>query len=181
MVATGHAQRISPLAMARPYAVHYAPSCACAFEWRFYAHWRYCGSLTHEWSDWRASRFERSAVVRMTNLCDGISKRFRRSVLRRPASSFRLRSATFRPPCYPFDHVFFPSFLPKLYSLLPKSQQRVITRFCPTSPSVEATQCSHTTLLTTFCTAPTAKIFAGVPPNNRFQQPMSSDPAKENF
>ena len=100
MAATGHSQRISPLAMVRLYAVHYASS--CAFEWRFYAHCRCCRSLTHKWLNQRASRFQRSAVVRMTNLCDGISKRFRRSVLHQPASLFHLCSATFRLPCYPF-------------------------------------------------------------------------------
>ena len=73
-------------------------------------------------------------------------------------------SATFRPPCYPFDHVFFPSFLPKLYSSLPKSRQRVITRFCPTSPTVEATQRSHTTLLTTFLHSTNCKNFCRGPP-----------------
>ena len=56
MAATGHAQRISPSAMARLYTVHYAPSCVCAFKWRSYACWRYCRSRTHERLDRHVSR-----------------------------------------------------------------------------------------------------------------------------
>ena len=139
MVATGHTQRISPPAMAQPHAVHYVPSCACAFEWRFYAHWHY-GSLMHKWPNWRASRFKRCVVVRMTNLCDGISK----SSAVAWYTDLRVRFVCVRqlsgPLVTPFDHVFFPSFLPKPYSSFPNSRQHVITHFCPTSPTVEATQ-----------------------------------------
>ena len=148
MAAAGHAQRISPPAMAWPYVVHYAPSCACAFEWRFYAHWRYCGFLMHEWPDWHASRFEWGAVVRMTNLCDGISKSSAAACYTDLRVCFACVQQLSGPLVTPFDCVFLPSFLPKLYGSLPKSQQRVITRFCPTSPTVEVTQRPRTTLFT---------------------------------
>ena len=84
-----------------------------------------------------------SAVVRMTNLCDGISKRFRRSVLHRPATWFRLRLQQIPSPLVPPSTAFsLVRFYPKLCGSLPKSQLRLTTRFCPTSPTVEATHCS---------------------------------------
>ena len=112
--------------------------------------------------------FQRRAVVRMTNLCDGISKSSAAACytdLRVCLTCVQRLSGHL---VTPFDCVFFSLFSPKLYSLLPKSRQRVITRFCPTSPTIEATQRFRSTLLTTFCTAPATQIFAGVPPNNKF-------------
>ena len=84
--------------------------------------------------------FQRSAVVRMTNLCDGISKRFRRSVLHRPANWFRSRLQQISSPLVPPSTALsLVRFHPKLYGSLPKSQLLLTTRSCPTSPTVEAT------------------------------------------
>ena len=84
--------------------------------------------------------FQRSAVVPMTNLCDGISKRFRRSVLHRPANWFRLRLQQISSPLVPPSTVLsLVRFHPKLYGSLPKSQLLLTTRSGPTSPTVEAT------------------------------------------
>ena len=84
--------------------------------------------------------FQRSAVVRMTNLCDGISKRFRRSVLHRPANWFRSHLQQIPSPLVPPSTAFsLVRFHPKLYSSLPKSQLPLTTHFRPTSPTVEAT------------------------------------------
>ena len=129
--------------MARPYAVHYEPSRACTFEWWFHAHWRYCGLLTHEWPDWDASRFKRSMVVRMINLCDGIGKSSAAACYTDLRVRFGCVWQLSGPLDTPLDCVFFPSFLPQLYRSLPKPRQHVITRSCPTSPTVEATQHSH--------------------------------------
>ena len=77
----------------------------------------------------------------------------------------------------PFDCIFFPSFLPRLYSSLPKSRQRVITRFCPTSPTVEATQRFRPAPFTTL----TDKNFCrGFPQQTSFNKSKSSDPARKN-
>ena len=82
-----------------------------------------------------------SAVVQMTNLRDGIGKRFCRSMSHRPANWFHSRlqqiSSPLVPPSTVFSLVRFP---PKLYSSLPKSQLPLTTHFCPASPTVEATQ-----------------------------------------
>ena len=79
MAATGCSQRISPLAMARPYAVHYASSGAWAFGWRFHTPCNCCVLLAHEGPNQLASRPQTRAVVRMTNPGDEMRKRFRSS------------------------------------------------------------------------------------------------------
>ena len=149
MAATGHAQHVSPPVMAQLYAVHYAPSCTCTFEWRFYACRRYCGSLTHDQLDRHGFALQQRAVVRMTNLCNGINKSSAAACYTDLRVCFTCVQRLSGPLVTPFDCVFFPSFLPKFYSSLPKPRQRVITRFCTTSPTVEATQRPRATLLTT--------------------------------
>ena len=111
--------------------------------------------------------FQRLAVVRMTNLCDGISKSSAAASYTDLRVCFACVQRLSGPLVTPFDYVFFPSFSPKLYSLLPKSQQRVITRFCPTSPTVEATQRSHTTLLSTFLHSTNCQNFCRVSPQQQ--------------
>ena len=103
--------------------------------------------------------FQWRVVVRMTNLCDGISK----SSAAACYTNLRVCFACVQPLSgllvTPFDCVFFSSFLPKIYNSLPKPRQRVITRFCPTSPTVEATQRPCTTLLTTSQHNPSCQNF----------------------
>ena len=182
MVATGHAQRISPPAMARPYVVHYTPSCTCAFEWRFYAPWRYCRYLAHGWPNWRASRCERSVVVRMTNLCDGIGKSSAAVCYTDLRVHFVCAWQLSDPLVTPVDHVFFPSFLPKPHSSFPKSQRRVITRFCSTSSTAEATQhFPRNTAHHILAHHQRPKFLQGFPPTASFNNSISSDPARENF
>ena len=73
-------------------------------------------------------------------------------------------------PSAPFSAASsFLRFLPKFYGSLPKPRQRVITRFCPTLRTVEATQRFHTTLLTTFLHSTNCKNFCRGSPNNKFQ------------
>ena len=104
--------------------------------------------------------FQRRMVGRMTNLRDGISKVSAAACYTDLPSWFRLRSATCRHPQHPFRlHLLFFGFFAKIYGSLPKPQQRVITRFCPTSPTVEATQHPHTTLLITFLHSTNCKNF----------------------
>ena len=124
-----------------------------------------------------------SAVVQMTNLRDGIGKRFRRSVLHRPANWFRLRlqqiSSPLVPPLTAFSLVRFP---PKLYSSLPKSQPPLTTHFCPTSPTVEATQrfpCSAVHSIMAQHRLP--KFSQGFPPIAGSNKLISSYPASVNF
>ena len=74
-------------------------------------------------------------------------------------------------PCSPFDDVFFPLFSPKTlqsasqvattsyYAFLPNTADR---RGIASLPTQRHSQYP--------CTAPTPKIFAGVSPNNKFQQ-----------
>ena len=82
-----------------------------------------------------------SAVVQMTNLRDGIGKRFRHSVLQRPANWFRSRLQQILSPIVPPSTAFsLVRFSPKLNSSLPKSQLPLTTYLRPTSLTVEATQ-----------------------------------------
>ena len=164
----------SPSAMARLYVVHYAPSCCMRIRM---AVLRLLPLLRvphmHEWLDRRVS-FQWRTVVRMTNLCDGISKRFRR---RRVTPTCKLVSLAFKQISSPLVHPFRLRFLSFVFSQnftvrFLKPQQRVITRFCPTSPTVEATQHSHTTLLTTFLHSTNCQNFCMGSP----QQQVSTSP-----
>ena len=169
--------------MARLYAVHYAPSCACAFEWRFYTYYRYCRLLHARMAQPMCFTFQRSAVVWMTNLCDGISKRFRRSMLHRPASLFRLHSqqlsSSLVTPSTAFSSLRFHQ---KLYGSLPKAQLPLTTRFCPTPPTVEAPHRSPPSAVHSILAQPRLPRFLqGFPPTTSSNRLISSYPTRVNF
>ena len=85
--------------------------------------------------------FQRSAVIRMTNLCDGISKGSAAACYTSLQVCFVCIRSNLQAPLLPPSLAFsFFCFHQKLYSPLPKSQQRFTTRFCPTPPTVEAMQ-----------------------------------------
>ena len=96
------------------------------------------------------------------------SPAFRVIVLCKPVAIGSL--ADFELPCTPFYGVFFPPFLPKLYSPLPKPQKILTASFLPniadrlddaSFPTQHFPQISlHSTNF---------KIFAGVPPENKFR------------
>ena len=112
--------------------------------------------------------FQQRAVPQMTNLCDGISYGPAAACYTDLQVCFACTQRLFGPPRHPFQlcFLFFVS-LPKFYGSLPKPRQRVITRFCPTSPTVEATQRSHTTLLTTLLHSTNCKNFCRGSPQQR--------------
>ena len=137
------------MAVLRPLALLWVPHTrttrlvCCAFQWR--------------------------VVVQMTNLRDGISKGSTAACYTDLRACFACVRQRFGSLGTLFGCVFFFGFCQNLTVRFLKPQQRVITRFCPTSLTIEATQRSHTTLLTTFLHSTNCKNFAGVPPNNKFQ------------
>ena len=127
--------------------------------------------------------FQRSAVVRMTNLCDGISKRFRCSVLHRPANWFRSHSQQISSPLVPPSTAFsFLHFHLKLYRSLPKSQLPLTTHFCPTPPTVEAThRFPHSAVHSIMAQRQLPKFLQGFPPIASSNRLISLYPARVNF
>ena len=127
--------------------------------------------------------FQRTAVIRMTNLCDGISKRFRRSVLHRPPSLFRLHSqqlsGSLLPPSTAFSSLRFHQ---KLYGSLPKAQLPLTMRFCPTLQIVEAPHRSPPSAIHSILAQPRLPRFPqGFPPTTSSNKHISSYPARVNF
>ena len=116
---------------------------------------------------------QRSAVVRMINLRDRISKRFCRSYscyTDLQACFVCVRSNFLAPVVPPSTAFSFLRFHPNLYCPPPKSQLLLIERFYPTPPTVEVTRCfPHGTVYSILAQHQRPKFFAGIPPNNRFQ------------
>ena len=115
---------LPPLTSLLVFLTRTARSACCAFQWR--------------------------VVVRMTNLRDRISKRSAAACYTDLQACFACVWQRFGSLGTLFGCVFFSSVFCQNFTVcFLKPRQRVITRFCHTSPTVEATQCSRTTLLIT--------------------------------
>ena len=184
MAATGRSQRISPPAMARLYAVHYASSCACAFGWRFHAYYRCCVLLTRGRLDQRVSHLQTSAAVWMTNLGNGIHKRFRSSSCYTALQASFIRVCSkFRAFLSPLRQRFpFPAF-PQ--TLQPASQAATTSSYTfltdITDRKGDARRFPRNTVRNILAQHQPSNIFAGVPPTTRFNQFICAYPARENF
>ena len=127
--------------------------------------------------------FQRSAVVRMINLCDGINKRFCCKVLHQPANWFRSHLQQIPSPLVPPSTAFsLVRFYPTLYSSLPKSQLPLTTHFRPTFANRRGdTSLPMQRRSQYHGTAPITKISQGFPPITGSNKLISSYPASVNF
>ena len=182
MAATGHcAVHFCHRPWRDSYAVHYASSCPCPFEWRFHAYYCYCVLLTRERLNRRASHSKRSAVVRMTNLRNGISKRFHSySCYTALQTCFVRIHSKSRVPLFPLRRRFLSliftknsivRFSSRNYFILRVSAQhhrlyrrRIASHTAPFTVSLHSTNCQ--------------KFLQGFPPTTSFNKFISSYPRK---
>ena len=101
-------------------------------------------------------------------------------MLHRPASLFRLHSQQLSGSLItPFNSIFFPSFSPKTLRFASQGATTPYYAFLPNTADRRGVAPLPTQRRSQYpCTAPTAKISEGVPPNNKFQQAHKFIPYK---
>ena len=126
--------------------------------------------------------FQWRAVVRMTNLRNGISYGSAAACYTDLQVCFACTQRLFGPPRRPFQlrFLFFVS-LPKFYGSLPKAATTCYYTFLPNIADRRGdATLSHNTADHIFAQHQLQKFLQGFPPTTSFNESISSDPAREN-